>query len=97
MEVDAPAMSASFIPVLLGLAAGLATGVFQFATLHRLSAMYLAGASPARTIALQLARLALVAAVLFGLAQLGAPALLAGALGIFLGRAVVLRRTGRGA
>lgn len=79
-------------PLALGLLLGLATGLVHFATLRRVTALYLAGTAPARALGLQLARLALVALVLAGLARLGAGALLAGALGLMLAREAVLRR-----
>ena len=77
---------------LLGLAVGLVAGTLHFLTLRRGTALYLGGGSPARAIALQLARLALLTAVLAGLAWLGAAPLLAGALGVVAARHLVLRR-----
>lgn len=93
------AFFASLDPVFaaaLGLAAGLALGLMHFATLRKVTQMYLSGGSYGRAIALQLARLALLAAALSGLALAGAVPLLSAALGLLIGRAVIFRRN-RGA
>ncbi|MBN8186367.1 MAG: N-ATPase subunit AtpR [Salipiger thiooxidans] len=85
----------SQIPLLqlfAGLAAGLALGLFHFATLHRVTALYVGGGSAPKALALQLGRFALLVAGLVLLALWGATALLAGAAGVMIGRAVVLRR-----
>ncbi len=79
----------------LGLVSGFLVGLAHFASLRRLTALYLEGRAPKQAVALQLLRLALVALVLFGLVQLGALPLLAGALGLVLGREVVVRRARR--
>ena len=80
--------------ILAAFAGGLAAGLVHFRSLHRVSEAYLAG-NAGRAIALQFLRLALLAVVLVGLAWLGAPQLLAGALGVLLARFVVIRRVRR--
>lgn len=80
---------------LLGLMLGFAAGLAHFATLRKVTALYLTGGAPGRALALQLARLVLLTALLAGLALLGAGPLLAGALGVVLARAVILRRAGK--
>ncbi|MGI3166069.1 ATP synthase subunit I [Pseudooceanicola sp. 200-1SW] len=78
---------------LLAALLGLGLGVVHFASLRRVTDLYLGpGRAPARALALQLARLALLVAVFVLLAGLGAYPLLAGAAGLVLGRALVLRR-----
>jgi len=81
------------VQAVLALLAGLVLGYVHFGALRRLSADYLSGRAR-RALGLQLARLGVMAAALFGLAKWGALPLLAGALGILLARAVVLRRAG---
>ncbi|PTQ74899.1 F1-F0 ATPase (N-ATPase) AtpR subunit [Celeribacter persicus] len=76
---------------LLGLILGFGVGLLHFASLKRVTAMYLSGTATARAVALQLGRLALVAVLLVFLALKGAMPLLAGALGLLLARIVVLR------
>ncbi|SDL24486.1 ATP synthase subunit I [Aliiruegeria lutimaris] len=77
----------------LGFAAGLALGFAHFASLRRIVTLYLSGAAPARALALQLVRFAVLVAALAALARIGATPLLAGALGLLAARTVVLRRT----
>ncbi|WP_165354791.1 ATP synthase subunit I [Tropicimonas sp. IMCC6043] len=84
-------MTHSFVIAALGLAFGLALGIFHFATLRRVTALYL-GDAPARAVTLQILRLALLACLMVALALLGAPALVTGALGVVLGREIVLRQ-----
>ncbi|MBS0126021.1 hypothetical protein KB874_18200 [Aestuariicoccus sp. KMU-90] len=72
------------------LLAGLALGLFHFATLARLIALLVAGRMVA--VPLQLARFALLVPFLWIAAQFGAAVLLAGAAGILAGRALLLRR-----
>ncbi|MCR8549923.1 hypothetical protein M4578_19015 [Salipiger sp. P9] len=81
------------LPAALGLMAGLALGLVHFATLRRVTALYLSGAAPARALAFQLARFALLIGVLVLLATAGAAPLLGGALGVLLGRAIILRKS----
>jgi F1F0 ATPase subunit 2 len=98
MEMDAQTMItalASLPPLAgaaIGLAVGLALGLAHFASLRRVTALYLDGGSPARAVALQLLRLALLAGLMLLLARLGAAPLIAGALGTILAREVILRR-----
>lgn len=82
-----PAVAAVF-----GFVVGLALGLFHFATLRKVTALYVAGGSAGRAIALQVARLVLLAAVLAGLALAGAVPLISGAVGLLAGRMIVLRR-----
>ena len=76
---------------LLALAAGLAIGLASFTLLARNLDLYLAGRAVAG-IALQTARFLLLVAGLFAAVQFGALALLSCALGLLVGRHVVLRR-----
>lgn len=83
------------VPVALAfLLAGILLGLVHFASLRRVSSLYLSGASPGRALALQMARLAVLAGALAGFALLGALPLLAATLGLFIGRAIILRRAG---
>ena len=75
----------------LGLVAGLALGLFHFRAL-RWNCAFFAHGQAGRALLLQLTRLALAGLVLYGLARLGAGSLLAGALGFFGARALVMRR-----
>jgi hypothetical protein len=77
--------------VALGLAAGVLLGFVHFATLRRITWLYLGGNLPL-ALGLQMLRLALVGLVLLTLAYLGAGALLAGALGLLAVRHLFLRR-----
>ncbi|MCJ2185609.1 N-ATPase subunit AtpR [Novosphingobium beihaiensis] len=73
---------------------GLVLGFVHFGTLASVSEDYLNGRT-GRAVAVHLLRMAVMAAVLFALVKLGAIPLLAGALGIVIARAVVLRRARR--
>lgn len=79
--------------VLAGLGVGAVLGLAHFASLAWNTRLYARGGA-ALGLAVQLARLALVVAVLYGLVRLGAGALLAGALGFLAARHVVMRRAG---
>ncbi|MCA0942029.1 ATP synthase subunit I [Salipiger pacificus] len=79
----------------LALCLGFALGWAHFASLRRVTGLYLDGGPPWRALALQLGRLGLLAAGLLGLALLGTLPLLAGTLGLLLARQVVLRRARR--
>ena len=85
-------MTQTLALTLLGFALGIALGLAHFASLRRVTAMYLSGGSPVRAVLLQLARLALLGGVLLLFAQLGAAPLLASALGVLIAREAVLRR-----
>lgn len=76
---------------LAALLAGLALGLFHFSSLRRVSALYLSGGPVWRALTLQLARFAFLIGLFVLLARAGATPLLAGALGLLIGRAVVLR------
>lgn len=81
--------------VLLSLTAGfggVAVGVLHFSALDRVTQLYLGGGSVGRALLLQLSRLAVLGALLTGLAMLGALPLLSGALGLLVGRTIVMRR-----
>lgn len=80
---------------LLGLVSGALLGYAHFISLRRVTALYLQGGATLRALALQLARLAVLAALLTGLALLGAVPLSGGAVGIMLARLLVLRRARR--
>ena len=86
------ASSPLWLPV--AFAAGLVVGLIHFRSLQQVSEDYLAGHA-GRAVALQFLRLAVLAAVLVGLAWLGAGDLLAGTLGVLVARFFVLRRAGR--
>lgn len=79
----------------LGFALGFAAGLVHFATLRRVTALYLGGSGAGRALALQIVRLAGLAAVLVLLAWLGAGPLLGGALGVLVARGVILHRAGK--
>ena len=69
---------------------GAALGAFHFATLARVTNMLMDGRLTA--VFLQVGRFAIMAAALWIAARQGAPVLLAGAIGIMAGRALILRR-----
>ena len=88
-------VSLASLPILSGLlalVAGLVLGVAHFATLRKVTDLYLGGTAPGRALALQLARLAVLGGFLTVLALTGAAPLLAGVVGVLIGRAIVLRR-----
>ncbi|MCB1357988.1 MAG: hypothetical protein KDK53_16360 [Maritimibacter sp.] len=81
------------LPVLdiaLGFAFGLAVGLVHFLSLRRVTALWLSGRAPRRALALHFGRLAALGAGLFGLALIGAVALVAGAMGVIVAREIVL-------
>jgi len=75
---------------LLALPLGIIAGWAHFASLERVAALLAEGRLSA--IALQLARLTALGALLFLCVQGGAFVLISGAFGLFIGRALVLRR-----
>jgi len=87
-------MSPLLLPALLGLAAGLAAGVWHFVSLDWNLRLWLAGRG-ALALGVQLLRLALIAALLVGLARLGAAAVLAAATGLLLARQAVMHHRRR--
>ena len=76
----------------IGLVIGLLLGLVHFATLKRVAALYTSGGGIGKALALQLARFALLAFVMIGVAQLGPMPLIAAAAGMLAGRWVILRR-----
>lgn len=80
--------------VALGLAGGALAGLAHFGSLSWNARLY-AGGSPFVAIGVQLVRFALLIAILAGLARLGAPALLSGALAVLAVRSIVVRRVAR--
>ena len=92
MTASLPLIAAApWLLPLFGLAAGFALGLFHFHSL-RWNCAFFARGQAGRALLLQLARLALVGLVLFGLARLGAGPLLGGALGLVIGRMLMMRR-----
>ncbi|WP_071673989.1 N-ATPase subunit AtpR [Nioella nitratireducens] len=89
-------MTLPLVPALLGLVLGLFAGLVHFASLKRVTALYLDGRSTGLAIGLQLGRLVLLTGVLVVLALQGALPLLAGALGVVAARVIVLRWTKEG-
>ncbi|MFG1201431.1 ATP synthase subunit I [Xanthobacter aminoxidans] len=79
--------------IALGLGAGALVGLAHFATLRSNTALYL-GKNLTLGLGLHLLRFAVLGVVLFGLAHLGAAALLSGALGLLIMRRAVLSRAG---
>ena len=69
-----------------------AFGYVHFASLERVTRLFTGGGPLWRAIALQLARLAVLAALMVALALLGVGALLAGMFGVIAAREIVLRR-----
>ncbi len=77
----------------LGVVAGAAAGFAYFTALRWNVDLFERGATPG-AILLLLARFALLAALFIALAKVGAPALLAAALGLLAARRATLRRLG---
>jgi F1F0 ATPase subunit 2 len=77
----------------VGLIAGLLAGALHFGSLWWNSRLLMTGGA-AKAVAFQLVRFTIAAAVLTTLATLGAPSLLAGALGFLLARHLSLRAFG---
>ena len=77
----------------VGFIAGLLAGSFHFGSLWWNSRLLITGGA-AKAVGVQLARFAVAAAVMTGLAMLGAASLLAGALGFLAARSLFLRRFG---
>jgi F1F0 ATPase subunit 2 len=83
------------LPIAFAAALGLVLGLAYFRLLRRSVERLAAGRGPAEAAVLALARVAAAVLVLWWLAGLGAPALLAGALGFLLARALALRSARR--
>lgn len=79
----------------LGLAVGLIAGGAYFASLWWNTQLYLAGGRALLAVLVQMLRFTVLLVALAGLALFGAMALLMGAAGLLLARALVLRRLGR--
>ena len=86
-------MTMNILDIGLGFILGCIGGYLHFMTLKKVTALYLGGRVMIIAIALQMLRLGLLAVLLLWLATLGAGPLLAGAVGIFLARAGVVRHT----
>lgn len=83
-------MTAPLAPLVMAVLAGLIAGALHFASLAPIARMLAEGRLIA--VPLQSLRLILLAAILWLMAREGAWVLLSGALGVLLGRAIVLRR-----
>ena len=88
-----PAIPSLAFQIAVGAAAGAAAGFAYFTALRWNVDLFERGATP-RAILLLVTRFALLSAFFVALAQLGAPALLAAALGLLAARRVTLRRLG---
>ncbi|VWC82364.1 hypothetical protein BCO18175_02794 [Burkholderia contaminans] len=96
MTIDAwlaPPAVASVAAAMLGVAVGLVLGAWHFGSLAWNGRLFAAG-RVAYALGLQGARIAIAVAVLVALARLGAAAVVAGALGLLVARAVALRYAG---
>ncbi|WP_201455749.1 N-ATPase subunit AtpR [Tropicimonas marinistellae] len=89
-------MTQALVHFLLGFGLGVAAGYVHFASLKRVTRLFLVGAHLWRAVGLQLARLAALAALMVALALLGVSALLAGMIGVIVAREIVLRRVRKG-
>ena len=89
-------MTATLTHIALGFALGLAFGTVHFASLGRVTRLFMGGGLLWRALGLQLARLAVLAALLVALALLGVAALLSGMFGVIAAREIVLARVRKG-
>lgn len=80
--------------IAVGVVVGFGLGMVYFGSLWW-NVQAWVGGDMVRAAVTQILRFALVAVAFFGLAKLGAAALLCGALGLLAARALVLRRFGR--
>lgn len=85
-------MTLTLFHIALGFVLGLVFGYVHFATLDRVTRLFMGGGPPWQAVGLQLARLVVLAALMVALALLGVGALLAGMFGVIAGREIVLRR-----
>ena len=85
-------MTQALVHILLGFGLGVVAGFVHFASLERVTRLFLSGVHLWRALGLQLARLAFLTALMVALALLGGGALLAGMFGVILAREIVLRR-----
>ncbi len=96
MEMDSPRammsiVACSMLPeTLLSFVAGLLMGALHFTSLRWLTDFY-ANGRIRTAIGLHAMRLLIMAAVLFGLARMGASYLIAGTLGVVVSRVIVVR------
>ncbi len=90
VTADLPSLA---FQIALGAAAGAAAGYAYFTALRWNVDLFERGATP-KAILLLASRFALLAALFVGLAKVGAPALLAAAIGLLVARRVTLRRLG---
>jgi len=79
----------------LTLVLGMAFGMLHFNSLKAVTRLYVSGKSLGTALAIQLLRMIVAVAVFACFAFAGATTLLTGTLGFLLGRAIVLRRTGK--
>jgi F1F0 ATPase subunit 2 len=91
---QAPGAHAPLLLIGFGFVVGALLGLLHFCALWWNARLYGRG-SALHALALHLARFALLLVVLAGLAKLGAPSLLAGALGLLVSRGLVMRRFGK--
>ena len=90
-------MTPTLVDIAIGFALGLGVGSVHFASLGRVTRLFM-GAGPVwQALGLQLARLAALAALLVALALIDAGALLAGLVGVIAAREIVLRRVRKAA
>lgn len=85
-------MSFSVSLFALGIVVGFVLGLIHFASLKRVTALYLSDGPVWRAIGLQVLRLAVLAVALILMARQGAVPLFATLVGLLLARALVLRR-----
>jgi len=85
-------MTPTLLHIAVGFALGLAFGTMHFGSLQWVTRLFIGGGPLWQALALQLARLAVLAVLMVGLAVLGVAALLAGMFGVIAAREIVLRR-----
>lgn len=90
-------MTLTLLHIALGFVLGLGFGLVHFATLDRVTRLFLdpSGGGFWRAVGLQIARLAVLAALMVALSFLGVDALLSGMFGVIAAREIVLRRVRR--
>ncbi len=90
-------MTLALFHIALGFGLGIVFGYVHFASLETVTRLFLSGSSLWQSLGLQIARLAVLLALMVALALVGAGALLAGLLGVIIARECVLRRVRKGA
>lgn len=88
-------MTVTLVHIAVGFALGLVFGYPHFASLERVTRLFMGGGPLWQAVGLQCARLAALAALMVALALLGVSALLAGMFGVTAARAIVLHRVRR--